>query len=262
MKLYPGDAIRSSGNGIPGVELSYYGNKSYLPVLGIAIGEGQVVLMAPGSEPNSPLKFALNSDPANPSAGEIVYFRRPMSLSEMDLIMQAAIIRDTDTEFEVIGNSTRVTVYVFNGSVQLSNPAGTSTVTVGANQTATMATGGLVAGPTAFDPTTVDHWWTAAMTSSSDTSINWLSEFLSGYKFYIVAIVIVAVVTLGLIATRRRGGGGQAAPSGRSITQTVNVLPPPPPKAEAKTTKYCQTCGVANAASAEFCRSCGRRFSR
>jgi len=270
MKVYVNDAIKASGSVANAVQLEYYGNDSSTPVAAVKIAEGQVVLLPPGNAPNPYLRFSITPYSSTSQPGDIVYFDHysspsgGQSLAQMDVIMSTvAVVHVSDTQFEVIGNSTQATVYTFSGTVQLSDSAGTSTMTVGANQTATMAAGGPLSAPAAFDPTSINQWWSTATTKPSGTSgiVSSLEDLLGGNTLYLVLIAVVAVVVLGLLATRRRGGAKQEVRNGTTITQTVNVLPPPPPKAAAKDIKYCQACGTTNAISAKVCRSCGRKFS-
>jgi hypothetical protein len=279
MEIYPGDAIKSSRGSVSntGIWVDYF-NSEGGRVYGMALDDGAVVLLGalPPSNPYGALGAVdVSPDPTIPESRFDVYFESSPQIGRWDIQVPVGVIHDADNAFELIGNSSETTVYLFNGTLEVSDLTGNNTVTVGANQTVTMAAGGLITAPTAFDPTTVDQWWTAVMPSSSNTSTGTstvtstntsanafsMRNLLSGNTLYVVLIVVIAIVVLGLIMTRRRGGGGQAPPKGMSITQTVNVLPPPSAKAEVKTTKYCQACGTANAASAQFCRSCGKRFS-
>jgi hypothetical protein len=205
MKVYPGDVLKASGSANQAVSVTYQSDQTscFPPGLGIgmSLGQGEVVLLPPGGGACPTARFSLSPNPDNPQVGELVYFNRPHSFGEMDVFTPLSTINDENTEFEVVGNSTVTTVYVFNGSVQFSNLAWTSNVTVRSSQTATMAMAGLATSPTAFDPTTVNHWWKASTASTSSSNGGGVPEF--PYQF-VTAAAFTAILVLSYLVVRSR----------------------------------------------------------
>ncbi|MGD0978796.1 MAG: hypothetical protein ABR962_06595 [Candidatus Bathyarchaeia archaeon] len=176
MVIHPADAIKA-GTGAAvttnSLKIDYYApNSPYpisVPMFGIVFREGVVVLLT--AKDIVSCTVATNSI-TGPYMG-IMHFSSSQSHNPLVLEMDQmnTMFTITDTDFELVGNSSETTLYTFNGTVQVSDLTGNNTFTVGANQTATIATGGVTTGPTAFDPTTVDQWWTSAVPEFQDYAI-------------------------------------------------------------------------------------------
>jgi hypothetical protein len=168
MTLHPFDAIKAgTGAGVTShsVEIDYYApNSSFpisVPMFGMVLGGGEVVLLT--AKDVVSCLVATNSITGHPA--DIIHFSSSGShgpfvveLGQMNMMLTVS-----DTEFELVGNSSETTLYTFNGTVEVTDLTGNNTLTVGANQTTTIAIGGLTTGLTAFDPTTMDQWWTTAI---------------------------------------------------------------------------------------------------
>jgi hypothetical protein len=128
----------------------------------------------------------------------------------LEIVTLCAHILDKGTQFEVIVTDDGTTVNTFEGTVEVYDINGTSSVLVNANQTTTVPNGGVPSTPVAFDPSTVNQWWTS-FPAMSDSGI---------FTVIIIAVIVIVIVTVAL---------GVFAVSRRKKTRLPPPQPPPPP---------------------------------
>jgi hypothetical protein len=236
MLVYPFDAIKT--NGLPGQNwVNIIFSNENATALGqdindykVELGDGTIILLS--SEKVSNMITASRLSIPKPTYAEpqtLLYVgdSRPQHIP-FRIETPDAIISDTETEFQVIVNSTGTTVYTLEGTVEVSDLDGLNTVQIDAGQTITLHNGVPIGVPIAFNVNSIDKWWTTtsiATQTPTGTPSN-LGSTDSPLQIFdmlpllgVVAVIILVVVVVGVVWSKRR----------KKTTQTDYLPPPPPP---------------------------------
>ncbi len=115
-----------------------------------------------------------------------------------------ATVTPDGTEFEVAVSDTATTVRTFSGTVSVYDVNRQGIVSVGAGQTTTVMQGGLPSIPIAFDPNSVDAWWSNVSPQPS-TSTELPSEYptstpleTTSSSFFLNSITAIVIVVIAI----------------------------------------------------------------
>jgi hypothetical protein len=237
MLVFPLDAIKTSGSPRESWVNIVFGNEN-ASALGqdvndyiVKLGEGTIVLLSSEKVSNMVSVSRLHvPKPTSPEAQTLIYIgdsqpqHIPFRIETPD-----ALISDSQTEFEIIVNSSGTSVFTIDGAVQVSDLNEFYTVQVDAGKTITLQNGESPGALTSFNVNSLNNWWTTApvatneptnspstlgITNSTSTSLPIL-PFLGVITAIILALIVVVVV----LSKKRK----------KTITQEEYLPPPPPP---------------------------------
>ena len=170
----------------------------------ISFSDGSTVQAARGSR----LTTDSETNFHNPF-GEFRYllkpFRCPFPNQRCKVITPHAGIWAKGTEFAVEVNAQTTSVWVLDGSLEVSDPGGKKTVPVATNQYVTVGNNGVISDPKGFDPQRLSRWW-----ENKTDDFLFLPVLLAG------ALLIVLVRLLGRLASALKQ---------RQMASSVRALP-------------------------------------
>jgi hypothetical protein len=237
MKLYPYDAIKV-GNNIESFVCIGFENSSLPEEYRVYIGNNTTVLLS--SEDARQLRVL------RPEVLSISDFDKELlsrlhifsaefyKHSQITIITPDSIIKDTQTEFDILVSHNSTIVGTYEGTVEVSDLNNTQTVTVASNQISTVMEGQVPSQPLQFDSTQIDKWWETANSLDSNTPVispdldqnNHLNGIINSLFPFIVVVVGIVIVVLVFAFLRRRRKNVRNLDS---KDQDLIVLPPPPP---------------------------------
>jgi len=194
MMLNPFDAVKTVGRPtLNHARLVFGDNRTILNnnlprAYQVDIGGGQIVLLS--SQDVSKMGFPDLSIPKpEPTLDEEnIVFSSLLPHPPMTITTPDGIIHDSQTEFQIIVNSSGTTVYTFTGSVTLSDLSGNNIVEVRANQVASVKQGDAPSTPLSFNPNNVDRSWV-------DSAYPQPSPTVPEYPLIVVFLLLVTVTS-------------------------------------------------------------------